>query len=462
MKRLILVFVVLALMAAAGALAYQAAARDRDYRALVAAGDVALRDEQTFGAIEAYSGAIALRADSMLAHLRRGETYQRRGDRGDLDQAARDFRAAAALDPSATRPLEELGDVLYQRRRYDQAVDAYSRYLKVDDRSARVSYKLALAHYSSGNLDAAVSALGQTLRLDDRMANGHYLLGMCLRDGHRGPEAIRAFERASILSPGLIAAREELADLYRSAGRHADEVEQLQIVAGLDRDRIERQVAVGLAQARAGHAELAVLTLGQALERSPDQPLIFGALGQVWLDIAQARGDAVALSKALEALGRTAFDPSATSAMLTLYGRALLRNDQVDLAERTLQQAAGKYPLEPAALLWLAAAAERLNHLEAARRALIDYNALVDNDGETVERASRIANLSLRLHDPRTAAEWLRRASREAPADVHVMAALAEAELRAGDPQAARETIARGLEKDANNPTLVALARRAR
>ena len=73
-------------------------------------GDAALRDDQTFAAIEAYSGAIALRPDSMLAYLRRGETYQRRGDRGDLERA-RDFRTAAALDPTATRPLEALGDV---------------------------------------------------------------------------------------------------------------------------------------------------------------------------------------------------------------------------------------------------------------------------------------------------------------------------------------------------------------
>src|ERR1700756_1859111 len=88
--------------------AYQTAAHERHYRSLLARGDAALADDQTFAAIEAYSGAIALRPDSMLAHLRRGETYRRRGDRGDLDQAARDFRAAVALDRSATRPLEEL------------------------------------------------------------------------------------------------------------------------------------------------------------------------------------------------------------------------------------------------------------------------------------------------------------------------------------------------------------------
>src|SRR5206468_9185224 len=115
-------------------------ARQRDYALLLTRGDNALRDDQTFGAIEAYSGAIAIRPDSMLAYLRRGQAYQRRGD---LDAAVHDFREAAQLDPAATRPLEALGDVLYQLQRYDRAADMYARCLCLDDRSARVNYKTA-------------------------------------------------------------------------------------------------------------------------------------------------------------------------------------------------------------------------------------------------------------------------------------------------------------------------------
>src|ERR1043166_1522783 len=109
MKRFLALVVVLGVSAVGAASIYQAVARQRDYRSLLTRGDAALHDDQTFEAIEAYSGAIALRPDSMLAYLRRGETYQRRGDRGDLDQAARDFRMATQLDPAAPRPYEELG-----------------------------------------------------------------------------------------------------------------------------------------------------------------------------------------------------------------------------------------------------------------------------------------------------------------------------------------------------------------
>ncbi len=361
MKRLLIVLVVLALTAVGLALSYQEAAKDRDYRNLLARGDTALRDDQTFGAIEAYSGAIALRPDSMLAYLRRGESYQRRGE---LESAARDFQTAAARDPTATRPLDELGDVRYLQQRFANAADTYERYLRLDDRAAQVGYKLALARYRDGNLDAALSALDAVLRLDDRSADAYYLRGLCLRDRRQLTAARKALERAVALSPGSIPVREELADLYASLGRRGDELEQLQVIAGLDRDRLEPQIAVGLAHARwsadpqetpsrrAGHEDLAVLTLGSALERTPDHPLVYGALGRVWLDIAQARNDRVALNKALEALERAGSGSAATSEALTLYGRALLQSrtrgcgrTHSPAGDRALSDRAGGVPL---------------------------------------------------------------------------------------------------------------------
>lgn len=459
MRRSLTIAAVIAVTGVSLAVAYQTVARERDYGALVARGDAALGDEQTFEAIEAYSGAIALRPDSMLAHLRRGETYQRRGE---LDEAARDFRTAAALDPTATRPLEALGDVLYQLQRFERAAEIYERDLRLDNRSAEVSYKLALARYRQGNLDGAIETLTETVRLKDSLPDAHYLMGLCLREKRQRDQAIRALERAVVLSPGFVAAREELADLYGTEGRRSDEIEQLQLLAALDRDRVERHVAVGLAHARAGHPDVAVVTLGNALERAPDQPLVYRALGQVWLEVAESRSDRVALSKALEALGRVATDPEATSDVLTLYGRALILDGQLEAAERTLQLATTRYPIEPTALVFYATAAERQSHVDVARRALLEYRDLVSNDRDLVPHATRIAAWSMRLNDSRTAVRWLNRASAAAPNDLRLMASLADAQLRSGDRVAARATIARGLEKDPSNALLLALARRAR
>ncbi len=452
MKRTAALLGLLLLAAVWVGLAYlEAVARERDYRNLINSGDAALQEDQTFQAIEAYSNAIYLRPDSMLAHLRRGETYQRRGD---LEAAARDFQGAADLDPSATRPLEELGDVRYKQERFRRAAETYEHVLRLNDRSSGVARKLALARYRDGNLDGAMTALTQAAATGKRLPDDYYLLGVCLRDRQRWREAAAAFEQAVSLAPGLIPPREELADLYAVLARPADEVEQLQVLAGLDRDHPERQVALGLAYARTGRVELAVDTLRSALERAPDRTQIYGAIGRIWLDTSQARNDPSALSKALEALERVATTAGATSDILTLYGRALLIVGQSENAERVLKQATERFPVDAQAFLEYATAAERRGRTQEARTALVQYGALVSDERNPAVRARRIGVLSLRLNEPKTAVLWLRRAEEATPDDTSVLAPLAEALFRVGDRVAARTTAERGLKLE---PTSVAL-----
>jgi tetratricopeptide (TPR) repeat protein len=418
MKRMLAGMVLLAAVAVAGALAYQSADRERVYRDFLSRGAAALAEDQTFGAIEAYSGAIAWRPDSTLAHLRRGEAYQRRNE---LEKATKDFRRAAELDPSATRPLEALGDILYQRGRFQRAADVYERRLAIDTQP-RITLKLAVARYRAGRLDEALAAARDAARLDENLADAHYLIGICLRAQQQPQEAINALEKAAAIAPAMIRAREELAELYAALGRRGDELEQLQLIAVLDRTRVERQVAVGLAQARAGREELAVLTLGHALDRTPDHPLVYGALGQVWLAQAVSRGDAVALGKALEALERAAASDAATSTVLAAYGRALLLDNQLEAAERVLQQASRRFPVDAAALLVYASVAERLNHAAAARTALLEYGALVTDDPDFGARAASLARLSLRLNDRGAAAAWIQRGLQRDPGNAALQA----------------------------------------
>jgi tetratricopeptide (TPR) repeat protein len=448
MKRVLFAMAVLAITAVGAAVAFQAAAREREYRDLMAQGDSALGSSDTLAAIEDFSGALVLRPDSMLAHLKRGETYRQRGD---LDNAARDFREASSLDPTATRPLEQLGDTLFQQQRYKAAVEAYEARLRLDDRSEAIRYRIGLTHYRDRNLDAAITALRAAITLDPQSTDAHYLAGVCLREKGNLPQALSELQKAVQLSPGSIPAREELADLFSALNRSAEEIEQLDVLAALD-SRLERRIAVGLAHARAGHLDLAVLTLGSAIERAPDQPVLYGALGRVWLDIAETRPDRPdAIGKALEALARAASSPTATSDVKTLYGRALFDDHQLDAAEQVLQQATERFPVDPTAFSELARVAEQLKHFDSARTALVSYNALVGDDAEFPQRALRIGLLSLGMNDPATATTWLTRASGAASDDLKAIVTAAEAQLKAGHRDAAQATLRRGLQLEPAN-----------
>ncbi|MGE3844468.1 MAG: tetratricopeptide repeat protein [Vicinamibacterales bacterium] len=370
-KRWIVIIVLFAV--AAGAVAgYTAWRRDEQYRTLIASGDRAAADEDSFGAIEAFSGAIALRPSSMLAWLKRGEVYLRRGD---YRSALRDLREAVQLDPAALRPLELLGDTQAALERPARAAALYQTYLDVDDRDARVLYKLAVAHVYEGKLEAAVTALQAATRLNDEMPEVHYLLGICLGQQGRRNDAIRALRRGAALAPARLDIRTALAEQYRQAGRHTEEIRELQAVAALDPQAVARSIAVADAWLRANRAEQAASTLIGAIDQFPDDTALLTALGRVWLAVAESSHDKVALGKALTAL-RQSTGRMPTSPGLALLGRAQLLSGDVSGAFRSLQQASAQLPIEPRTLADLAEAASRLGRKAAAREARLRYDAL--------------------------------------------------------------------------------------
>ena len=163
-------------------------------------------------------------------------------------------------------------------------------------------------------------------------------------------------------------------------------------LAALESTRLERMVSVALAYARWGRTDAAVLALGRAAERFPDEPAVYTALGRVWLEAAELRNDLVALGKAIEALEPIAASATASGETLTLYGRAMLLSGDAPGAERALLQAAGHAPVDPAVFRDLADAAERLGHIPIARGALLRYVALAGNEVDSAV-AQRLARL---------------------------------------------------------------------
>jgi tetratricopeptide (TPR) repeat protein len=457
----ILAGILLLAVAAAGVYGYTATRREQAYRQYLAGGDAALARDNAFAAIEAFSGAIALKPDAMIGYLKRGQTYRRRGE---IAAALRDLHRASDLDPSATAPLEELGDAYLADtpHRYTPAAERYAAYIRLDNRAPRVLYKLAFARYNDGHLAEAIEALQSAITLDDRFAEAYYLLGLCQRDTQHPDAARQAFERSIALQPTLLHAREQLAGLDEATGREDGRLREIEALAAID-PSATREVTLGLAYAHAGQPERAVLTLSRATERYPEYTYTYVALGRVWLEIAQAHNDRVALTKAIGAL-QGAVGAENSSEALTLFGRALLLSQDAEGAERLLQDATEKPPIDPLAFAYLADASERLGHYSAARQAILDYDTLRGDEPDARRRVAEIArlgDLSLRLNEPATAAAYFLRAADDGGSDpATLLARAADAQLRAGDRDTARATITTALEKDPTNALALTVARR--
>lgn len=369
------VIAALVALVAATAVAWLEIRQEREFTRLLAAGDAALAAGRTSEAIEAFSGALAFKPASIVAHLKRGHTYRRRGGEA-LDAALRDARDAHRLEPAAPQPLELLGDVETALGRYEAATAYYRQYLELDDRDARVLYKLASAHVQRGRPGEALDPLRSAIAIDEGFAAAHYLLGVALRALNRGDEAVRELRRSIALDAALIPPREELAELYAARGRVRDTIEQLEALAALEPDRPQRLVRVALFYARSGRHDTALVALTRAAERHPDSTIVSTALGRLCLEQA-ARGDAGAVTRALAALQPIARRPDVTSESLALLGRAELMAGRAADAERTLQAAVARQPVFAAAFRYLADAARRRGHAAAAREAEARYAALV-------------------------------------------------------------------------------------
>ena len=99
-----------------------------------------------------------------------------------------------------------------------------------------------------------------------------------------------------------------------------------------------------------------------------------------------------------------------TGEALALLGEARVDAGELPLAERTLQQATQKPPVDRGTFLRLADAAERLGHTRDARSALVDYYSLLDpRDRKALETARRICRPLQPAWRPRSAADWAAR-----------------------------------------------------
>lgn len=456
MKRVLALGVLVAALAVAGVLVEQRVERDRQYRDLIAAGETHLAAGDTATAIESLSGALALRDTSMVAHLRRGEAYRAEHR---LDEAIRDLTEAARLAPDSTAPALALGDLYDSQHEWARAADWYSRAAsRLQD--PQVLYKLALARYRSGSPAAAIDPLQHIVSIEDS-GQAYYLLGLAYRDTHRIDDATRALEHAARLAPSLLPAREELADLYRSLSRPADEMAQLQALAALDSGPA-RTVDIALAETRAGQLDSSVATLADVARTDAGNPAVALAMTRVLLARAERTLDRPSALRAMTLLTTPPLDSLTTSERVALMGRAQYLSGDWAAAERTLTTAVRTAPVDIEAFGFLADAAERLGHDTAALDALANLDVLLGDTSPAAARAARarrMGTIALRLNDARAAVVSFKAAIDLGAADASTLALLAQSEWQSGDRASARSHLAKAAAADAHNADVVRVER---
>jgi Tfp pilus assembly protein PilF len=122
--------------------------------------------------------------------------------KGDLTEAARQYREALVYDPENKFAYYNLGVIDQARGKRDKAELEYRLALESDPQFGPALFNLAVA-VTDRHPGTAASLYERLIESDSRNAGAHLNLAFVLRRLGRTSDAEREFERAVALDPGL-------------------------------------------------------------------------------------------------------------------------------------------------------------------------------------------------------------------------------------------------------------------
>jgi tetratricopeptide (TPR) repeat protein len=430
--------------------------RDYRYHELVRTGDTLLSEGLAVEASRSYATAIELKPDEPLAYVKRADAEKRQGN---LTRALEDVEAAGRLSDDPLLVSSRLADLLYESGRFDEAARHYERVVALEPDSTQARYRLGLTHFRAGRAAGAIEALNGAAASRPDFWEAYYLRGAVFLSIGGSAEAESDFRTALGLAPDATLPREALIELYLDRAEPANALPLIDEQIRARPEDARPYLHLAAAHRLAGRTALAIEAVGRALEKNPDLPEAYLALGELWLDEAATRGDAIAAEKAVEALSNVVkMEPSNGEAALAL-GRAYLALGDQERGFLELKRASQATPV-PADALRL------LGDLYRARKnpaeAVTAYHVYLKLNGDSPTVLEGLGDAYVESGNPRLGAEIYLRLEDLFPRGTTALVKAARAYLVLGDRDAAAETCRRGLAADPDNPALAQILGRLR
>jgi len=122
-------------------------------------------------------------------------------DKGKLDEAKKHYRKAIELDPNLSQAHTNLGNLLGDKGKLDEAENEYRKAIELDPNLSQAHYNLGNLLKDKGELDEAENEFRKAIELDPKNADTHNNLGTLLADKGKLDEAENEFRKAIELNP---------------------------------------------------------------------------------------------------------------------------------------------------------------------------------------------------------------------------------------------------------------------
>jgi tetratricopeptide (TPR) repeat protein len=269
-------------------------------------------------AAAAYRRVLALRPDIAEVHNNLGVILK---NQGRLDQAVAEYQQALALKPDFVEAYNNLGNVLREQGKLDQAAARYQQAIALKPDYAEAHNNLGIILWQQDKLDQAVAHYQQALALKPDLAEAHNNLGNALRRQGKFDQALAGFEQAIALRPDYAEAQNNLGNVLLSLGKLDEAAARFEQVLALRPDHAEAHYSLGDTLLQQAKHEEALARFEQALALKPDYPDAIKNLGVTLMD-------QLKLTEARQAFERLrALRPDSIDAYLGLASCFLVEGD---------------------------------------------------------------------------------------------------------------------------------------
>jgi tetratricopeptide (TPR) repeat protein len=202
-----------------------------DYYRLVNSAAYLQRNGSYQASAAKWNQVLALNPEDEVAHRSLGAVLLMTGHRQESAahlQKASELRLRAAIeaDPVSAGAFNDLGELLAQTGRLEEAVEQFRKAAALQPGFAAARANLGGALAKLGKLEEALAELTQALASDPQCAPAHYTLGLVLSQRGDAPGAMREWRSALDLDPKYAEAHARLGDALHSQGRTAEALAQ--------------------------------------------------------------------------------------------------------------------------------------------------------------------------------------------------------------------------------------------
>jgi tetratricopeptide (TPR) repeat protein len=153
---------------------------------------------------------------------------------GRLDEGLEYYRNAIQMDPNYSEYHNEIGNILQEQERYQEAIDHYLQAIRRSAPYAEVYFNKAVCHLRLGELEDALACFDWTLELNPAQPESHALRADVLRELERNDEALFGYDTAIALGYDSTAARVNRAVLHYNNGSYGLALVDMDHVIALD------------------------------------------------------------------------------------------------------------------------------------------------------------------------------------------------------------------------------------